>query len=249
VVGRIVAGQPYQDAGDFFRRVKPGQSEWLSLLKVGALDGLGEGRGRIFWRLSRMSLRGGSQADPLFSAEEPEFGGDGVNLRWEAELLGFPVTAHPLDCYAPGLDWSRYTSARELREQPEKYFGQTVRVAGMIVADRIHPTSKGPMKFVTLADRTGFIELSLFATAYQQYGHLTTRPVITVEALAEPFDNRRGVHLNGQRVALAKAAAQGQQTEGSTSEQQSGRLGSLGIDGRGNGIGGAKDRVAIGFKA
>ncbi len=54
----------------------------------------------------------------------------------------------------------------------------------MIVADRIHPTSRGPMKFVTLADRTGFSEVSLFAEAYQQYGHMTTRPVVVVEGVA-----------------------------------------------------------------
>lgn len=206
LVERIAAGRPYRDAGDFYRRTLPGQSEWLSLLKTGALDGLNETRGRLFWRLSRMSVRNGQQADALFMAEEPEFGGSGVNVRWEAELLGFPVTMHPLEYYAAGLDWSRYISAAELRETPERFFGKTVRVAGMIVADRIHPTSRGPMKFVTLADPTGFIELSLFADVYQNYGHLTTRPVIAVEAVAEAYDNYRGVHLNGQRVAVATVA-------------------------------------------
>ncbi len=204
VVLRIAAGQPYRDAGDFYRRAQPSQSEWLSLLKVGALDGLGETRGRLFWRLSRISLRGGQPSDPLFVSEEPDFGGGGVNVRWEAELLGFPVTVHPLDYYAPDLDWGRYVTAQELREQPAKFFGKTVAVAGMIVADRIHPTTKGPMKFVTLADRTGFSEVSLFSDAYQQYGHMTTRPVVVVEGIAEPFDNFRGVQLNGQRVGLGR---------------------------------------------
>ncbi len=205
VVKKIVAGRPFADVGDFYRRVQPGQAEWLSLLKTGALDVWGEARGRMFWRLSRMSLRGGPQVDPLFTAEEPDFGG-GANVKWEAELLGFPVTVHPLDYYAPGMEWERYVSARELREKPEQYFGKRVTVAGMIVADRIHPTGRGPMKFVTLADRTGFVEVSLFADAYQQYGHLPTRPGVVVEALAEPFDNRRGVQLNGQRGGVSGGA-------------------------------------------
>lgn len=201
VIHKITAGRPFVDVGDFYRRVQPGQAEWLSMLKTGALDGWGEPRGKLFWRLSRMSLRGGGQADPLFAAEEPDFGG-GAKVKWEAELLGFPVTVHPLDYAAPGMDWGRCVSARDLREKPEKYFGKRVTVAGMIVADRIHPTGRGPMKFLTLADQTGFLEVSLFADVYQQYGHLTARPVVVVEALAEPFDNRRGVQLNGQRVRV-----------------------------------------------
>lgn len=204
-VARLAAGRPYRDAGDFYRRAQPSQSEWLSLLKVGALDALGETRGRLFWRLSRMSVRGGQGADALFVSEEPDFGGSGMNVRWEAELLGFPVTVHPLDYYAPEMDWERYVTARELREKPGRYFGKTLQVAGMIVADRIHPTSRGPMKFVTLADRTGFIEVSLFAEAYREYGHMTTRPVVVVEAVGEAFDNARGVQLNGQRVGVGRA--------------------------------------------
>ena len=204
VVARIVAGRPYRDVADFYRRAQPSQSEWLSLLKVGAFDAMGETRGRMFWRLSRMSVRGGQANDPLFVSEEPDFGGSGVNVRWEAELLGFPVTVHPLDYYAPGMDWGSYVTAKELRETPRKYFGKTVEVAGMIVADRIHPTSRGPMKFVTLADPSGFSEVSLFAEAYQQYGHMTTRPVVVVQGVAEPFDNARGVQLNGQRVGVER---------------------------------------------
>lgn len=218
-VERLAAGRPYSDALDFHRRAKPAPSEWLALLKVGALDLLGEPRPRLFWRLSRLSARNGQPVDPLFAATgentaadtETDFANPTANLRWEAELLGFPVSAHPLDYYAPGLDWSKFASAKSLREHPQRYFGKRLRLAGMIVADRIHPTPQGPMKFLTLADPTGFTEVSLFAAAYQNYGHLTARPLVAMEAVGEPFDNRRGVHL--QAVSLfapptGKAAAQ-----------------------------------------
>jgi DNA polymerase III alpha subunit len=73
---------------------------------------------------------------------------------------------------------------------------QRVEVCGLIVAERIHPTDRGAMKFLTLADRTGFMEVSLFADVYRRFGHLTTNPVVAVTAVAEPFDNRKGVLLN-----------------------------------------------------
>ena len=75
-----------------------------------------------------------------------------------------------------------------------------VEVCGLIVADRIHSTDRGAMKFLTLADHTGFAEVSLFADAYRRFGHLTTNPVVAVTAIAEPFDNRKGVALNALRV-------------------------------------------------
>lgn len=207
-VERLAQGQPYSDALDFHRRARPTPTEWLALLKVGALDLLGEPRPRLFWRLSRLSARNGQPVDTLFAATannttadtEPDFTSPAANLRWEAELLGFPVSAHPLDYYAPGLDWSRFASAQSLREHPQRYFGKQLRLAGMIVADRIHPTPQGPMKFLTLADPTGFTEVSLFASTYQNYGHLTARPIVALEATGEPFDNRRGVHLSATRV-------------------------------------------------
>ena len=114
------------------------------------------------------------------------------NPRWEHELLGFPVSCHPLDYFAPNADWSRYVPAAEVHH----YMDQRVEVCGLVVAERIHPTDRGAMKFLTLADHTGFMEVSLFADAYRRFGHLTTNPVVAVTAVAEPFDNRKGVSLN-----------------------------------------------------
>jgi DNA-directed DNA polymerase III PolC len=211
-LARIEQQRPFADVSDFFRRVRPRQNEWLALLKTDALQTLDPARGRLFWRLSRLqSYAPKTQAPSLFAAEDNPLAAPEeapTLLRRcldEAELLGFPVSAHPLDVYAPGMAWSQYTPACELLAHPERFFGRTVHIAGMIVADRLHPTERGTMKFITLADPTGFMEVSLFPETYQQYGHLTTRPVLTLTALAEPFDNQLGVQLTAQRVAAHAA--------------------------------------------
>ena len=204
-VDRITAGRPFSDAGDFFRRAKPQHDEWVALLKTGALDCFLEPRGRLFWRLSRLEAMRGA-APTLFEQDMPTTGDDApdaketLQARWEQELLGFPVSCNPLDYYAPELDWSHYTPASELLHHPERYFHQEFEVAGVIVADRIHPTTAGPMKFVTLADPTGFMEVTMFANVYQEFGHLTANPVIAARCMADPFDNRKGVMLNASRI-------------------------------------------------
>ncbi len=203
LVTRIAATRPFGDVGDFFRRARPQHADWLALLKVGALDTFGEPRGRLFWRLSRLQA---NRRDGLFTPEEVELGESAHPARWEAELLGFPVSVHPVDFYAPGLDRGRFTTARDLLEHPQRYFEQTVEIAGLIVADRMHTTERGPMKFVTVADRTGFAEVSLFPETYQAYGHATVHAAVRIVAKAEPFDNRKGVQLLAERVYAWQAA-------------------------------------------
>ncbi len=205
---RITAGRPFHDIGDFFRHVKPSRAEWLALLKAGAFDVFGEPRGRLFWRLQRLetavqpgiSFRGADAA--LIEPELPASFDPAPELqaRWEHEVLGFPVSVHPLEYFAPGRDWRRYLSAADLTRRQQSLYGKQVRVCGLVVADRHHPTGDGTMKFLTLADWTGFLEVSLFARVYREYGHKTVHPVLGIEATVDPFDNRKGFALNGQRV-------------------------------------------------
>jgi DNA-directed DNA polymerase III PolC len=204
---KIVDGRPYADAGEFYRKARPARDEWLSLLKSGTLDGLGEPRGRLFWRLQRLessTKKGG--AEPWVNGELPESFEAGVETRakWEVETLGFPVSLHPLECFGPKVAWKNYVTVARLTERQSEFYGKTVRVCGLVVADRHHPTAQGTMKFLTLADWTGFVEVSLFAKTYREYGHLTVKPVLSVEATVDAHDNRKGFSLNGSRVGAVQ---------------------------------------------
>ncbi|NWF85505.1 MAG: DNA polymerase III subunit alpha [Bryobacteraceae bacterium] len=201
---RIAEFRPFHDAGGFFRKVRPSRAEWLALLKSGALDVFGEPRGRLFWRLQRLETSSNSNhgAPRLVESDLPQ-GYDAspeLAARWEHEVLGFPVSIHPLDYFAPNTRWDAYESAAELTRNQHHLYGKTVRVAGLVVADRHHPTPNGTMKFLTLADWTGYVEVSLFAPVYRDYGHMTVHPVLAIEATVDPYDNRRGFSLNGLRV-------------------------------------------------
>jgi DNA polymerase III alpha subunit len=201
---RTAAGRPFESPGDFFRRARPARDEWVALLKAGVLDAFGEPRGRLFWRLQRLEAAGGagSASATLVEPVLPE-AFDATPLaraRWEHEVLGFPVSVPPLEYFAGTVDWSRFKTVSELTRRQAEFYHQEVRVCGLVVADRHHPTPQGTMKFLTLADPTGFVEVSLFARTYREYGHLTVRPVVGVQATVDPFDNRRGFALTAERV-------------------------------------------------
>jgi DNA polymerase III alpha subunit len=147
--------------------------------------------------------------------------------RREMELLGFPITLDPLtllgrDDQGREIDWSKYVPVAELG----CHLRRRVGVCGLMVADRINTTARGDlMKFVTLADRTGFVEAILFPDAYQRFGHLTAaHPILAATGVIEPFESGAGFTLRVQHVsppALRTASASGRPAEPGAGEQVS----------------------------
>ena len=201
---------------DFFHRVGPLAGELESLIQVGVFDGFGEARTAQFWQAqfllrtygggeSRATGQGwllpppGLEQLPTVPLEEPT---RHQRLQWETEALGFAVSGHPLDLF-PDVAWDSYCPVDQIGEYP----GQTIVACGLIVEQRIHHQVTGePMKFLTLADRTGLIETELFAATYRRHGLATVRyPVLEVTAVVEPYENGRGYSL---RVLEARAPRQ-----------------------------------------
>ena len=73
-----------------------------------------------------------------------------------------------------------------------------------MVADRINRSTGGDlMKFVTLGDRTGFVETILFPDAYSRFGYLTAmHPILAATGVVDPFENGNGFTLRVESVAV-----------------------------------------------
>lgn len=206
---------------DFVRRCRPTESEWRLLLDSGALDVFGPSRPMLFWRLRRLQ-RSGMGHDGMLWETPPEKDDETPPLeldcpdawqmaRRETELLGFPITVDPItylsrDDKGRTIDWSRYVPVSRLHE----HAGERVSVCGLMVADRINRTNTGDlMKFVTLADRTGFVETCLFPDTYHRFGHLTAaNPILAVSGVVDLFENGRGFTLRAERVEVPVRGAQ-----------------------------------------
>jgi DNA polymerase III alpha subunit/nucleotidyltransferase/DNA polymerase involved in DNA repair len=118
-------------------------------------------------------------------------------LRAEEELLGYPVSGHPLELF-PDVAWETYCPVNRLAE----HVGEQVVTCGLIIEQRLfHQITGEPMKFLTLADWTGIVETELFARTYQSYGLNTIRyRVLEITATIEPFENGRGYTLRVLRA-------------------------------------------------
>jgi error-prone DNA polymerase len=208
---------------DFFLRVRPLPEEMDALIRVGAFDEFGKPRTSQYWEFKSLASAAGirpaantpapASAPPQHAAlqlwllppgdlehlptvplAEPD---KMQRLRAEEELLGYPVSAHPLELF-PDIAWDTYCPVNRLAN----HIGQRVVACGLVIEQRLfHQVTGEPMKFLTLADRTGVVETELFARTYQSYGLNTVRyRVLEIEATVEPFENGRGFTLRVLRA-------------------------------------------------
>jgi DNA-directed DNA polymerase III PolC len=215
---------PFVSMADFQERVRAAPEELETMIRAGAFDGFGAPRTAQFWQAQALRQArhaggapgqgwllpapdvglllhdrahgggGGGSAGAVPPFEEPS---RGQRLQWEAELLGYAASGHPLELHAD-VAWETYCPINRLHA----FTGQAVTVCGLIIEDRVHHQTTGePMKFLTLADWTGMLETELFAKTYRRDGLATVRyPVLEVSGVVEPFENGRGHTLHVHRA-------------------------------------------------
>lgn len=204
--------------------VPSANSRLEAMIRAGGFDEFGETRTRQFWEAQQIhkSERGNQKAEirnleldfdggrnPVaeFFTENPALLREPTRrerLEAETELFGYAVSGHPLELF-DDIAWDTYCPVARLSE----HIGETVMACGLVVEQRTHHQITGePMKFLTLADRTGIVETELFAQTYRNYGLATVRyPVLEVEAKVEAFENGRGFSLRVLRAGKPRHRA------------------------------------------
>ncbi len=132
------------------------------------------GQGDLF------SLAGEQRTDDLHreilaNIEPVEEWDDSERLYGEKETLGLYLSGHPVDAFDQELnalvsrrigDLEMPAAAGGSRWARPK--GQELVIAGLVVAARHNKTQRGRMASVTLDDRTGRIEVTVFSELYEQ---------------------------------------------------------------------------------
>ncbi len=127
-------------------------------------------------------------------------------LRGEKETLGLYLTGHPIDEYEGEVRRFARQRINDLRPARE-----TQTVAGLIVNLRVMKNKRGDkMGFVTLDDRSGRIEASLFAEAFAAaQALLQTDALVVVEGEVSLDDFSGGLRLRAKRVMSLEEARTG----------------------------------------
>jgi DNA polymerase-3 subunit alpha len=214
---------PYKDIFEFCRRIdlrKANRRVMESLIRAGALDGLGKNRATLMLQLPlalklaeqhhEMEARG---QNDLFGMGDPqpaeashaqvipddvEEWEEEQRLQGEKETLGLYLTGHPIDRYADEL--TQVTSSRignlsldnNGGGHGQRRRGVPVVVAGLVVTASHRQTQRGRMGTVLLDDKSGRIECTLFSDTYETHRELISADKILVVSGGLNYDEFRG---------------------------------------------------------
>ena len=123
---------------------------------------------------------------------------DKIRLTGEKDTLGLYLTGHPIDEYEDEIKHFIRNRIKDL--QPAR--GDTQNIAGLVVDLRVMRNKRGDkMGFVTLDDRTGRIEVSVFADTFNEYQHLLKKDaVLVVEGEVNHDDYSGSLKVRGKKV-------------------------------------------------
>ena len=174
--------KPFADGSDFAARVDPRQLNKMqleNLVRAGAFDGIEPNRARLFHGAELMLKRAQAQAAESTSGQIGLFGGGGrperlrlpdvsdwpemERLGYEADAVGFHLTAHPLDSYGPVLKRLGVVASSQLEAKAQAGVGR-VKVAGCVIGAKERTTRTGSrMAWVRLSDGSGSFEVTMFS--------------------------------------------------------------------------------------
>jgi DNA polymerase-3 subunit alpha len=175
-------GRDFADLADFAARVDPRQLNRMqleNLIRAGAFDVLEPNRARAFAAAETILRRAQSSAEERTSGQAGLFGGAEKaeplrlpaapdwapmeRLGFEAEAIGFHLTSHPLDAYAPVLRRLGVVSSNRL-EALAQAGAARARLAGSVINVKERITRAGTrMAWVRLSDSGGSYEITCFS--------------------------------------------------------------------------------------
>ncbi|MEN8167503.1 MAG: DNA polymerase III subunit alpha [Pseudomonadota bacterium] len=222
IVAEREANGAFTDLFEFCRRIdmkRVNRRVLESLIRAGALDGLGGNRASLMLQLplalkmaeQHHEMQAVGQSD-LFGMSDPqpvetshsqvvpadvEEWDDEQRLQGEKETLGLYLTGHPIDRYEAELRQiaSSRISDLSLDAAPgngQRRRGVPVVVAGLVVAASHRQTQRGRMGTILLDDRSGRIEATLFSETYETHRDLLAADKILVVSGSLNYDEFRG---------------------------------------------------------
>ena len=216
-------GGPFTSFFNFCRRVdlhKVNKRMLEGLIKAGAFDSLGGKRSQFMAMLDQAIEDGAAAQREREMGQTSIFGGDlsgngsahshvepalpnlpewdqAQRLKFERELTGFYITAHPLARYQATLHALATATTAGITELSD---GKEVRLCGIIATVKSMLTKKGDrMAYVTLEDLQGTVEIIVFPDLFKTVGELIApERLIRVTGTIDRGD--KGTKIRGTKI-------------------------------------------------
>ncbi len=182
-------GGKFKDISDFINRVDAKQfnrKQLENLIKAGAFDCLEPKRGKLFANIDTILKNISSATEMKTSAQSSLFGIEDYSsnvklfdapdwpnlekLRYESEVIGFYITAHPLDMYMQSLEKFGVKNCDEILLNIKTGDSIKVCVAGCVEGFNKRISKKGKKyAFLTISDTTGTLDGMIFEDGLIKY--------------------------------------------------------------------------------
>ncbi|HZU83556.1 MAG TPA: error-prone DNA polymerase [Polyangiaceae bacterium] len=169
-IERARRSRAFATVEDLVARAELDRRELDALARAGALAGFGLARREAMWK-ARAAREGGLFDGVEIDDQRPELPTltRAEQLVLDYDTTGVTVGDHAMCVARPGLPAS-YKTARDLASTPH---GARVSTAGVVIC-RQRPQTASGVVFVTLEDETGFVNLILWASAFERWRHVAT---------------------------------------------------------------------------
>lgn len=162
----------WRSLGEFVRRTGLGRRALLSLAEADAFSGFGLSRREALWEVRALLQRKGD-ALPADVPEDP-VAFEPLSLleaiRWDYEATDHSARGHPLQPLRPWLAEQGLPDAQTVATMRD---GVRVRYAGLVIC-RQAPERAGGVRFFTLEDETGFVNVVAWRDVFERYRLLAT---------------------------------------------------------------------------
>ncbi|WP_372622101.1 DNA polymerase III subunit alpha [Falsiroseomonas sp.] len=221
------AGGPFASLSDFAGRVDPkllNKMQLENLAKAGAFESLERNRARVV-QGAEFILRGAQEAaERRLNPTRDMFGAETAppplrlpeaqdwpmleRLTYEAEAVGFHLSAHPLDTYKKALAKLGVVSSAQIAERARGGAAR-MKLAGTVVAVKNGRTKTGnKMAWIRFSDAQGSYEATFFSESLARAGeHLTEGNAILLTA--EIRMDGETIRITAQDAEPLEKAAQG----------------------------------------
>jgi DNA polymerase-3 subunit alpha len=222
-------GGPFRSLADVAERVDPrllNKMQIENLAKAGAFDSLEPNRARLVAGAETVLRRAQASAEDRASAQIGLFGGTGgaapealrlpqvpdwpqlERLSYEAEAVGFHLSAHPLDTYKAVLKRLGVTPSSQIAERARGGAAR-LKLAGTVVNTKERTTRTGSrMCWLALSDQAGSYEVTLFSEVLSRSRDLLEEGTAVLVSAEARLDGEQ-LRLTASEVEALEKAAQG----------------------------------------
>jgi len=190
---------PFKSLQDLFSRVDASafNRRYLEqMIKAGVFDSLHNNRAQLFNNIDKMLAYATGTTEQRNSSQISLFGEQTLaelkldpaaswpmleQLEYEKEAFGFYLSHHPLDMYEGVFERLRIVPSTDIESMVQNVGAICVNVAGIVAGFRERLNQKGKkFAFVSLADKSGLLDVGCFAESYELYKDLlkSGKPVL-----------------------------------------------------------------------